>query len=127
MSTNAPNDQWHMTTERATERGVAPEIRVKGSERLHVLENARDNILLHLVQEPVVTVSAPESVKVTEANPVAAHIVSTAPEAAPVVTAEISPATLDPTNVEAIRAQVADLADQSQSAQSARDEYGIAA
>lgn len=114
-------------TEPHPERLAANEIRIKGGERLHNVNEARNYLAMQVV-EPTVSVTSTPQVSNIEANPpVAQHIVSNTSEVTPDVTASENPTpvvTADQSTVEEIRAQVAQLAD-TPDAQIARDEYGI--
>lgn len=126
MITTQPSD-YQPQTEQALQRAAAGEVRTRVGERLSDVYQAQQYLQMH-AEKPDPVVTSTDQAVVTEANPpVAQHIVSAVSEVAPVtVEAAATPdAQLDPTNVEAIRAHVAVLADNSPTAQSERDKYGI--
>lgn len=118
-------------TEPHPERLAASEIRTKAGQRLHDVHEAKNYLAMHFV-EPVVSVTSTAQVSNIEASPpVVQHIVNNVSEVTPVTESSDTPTTtpvsdvaIAPGDVEAIRAQVAALAD-TPNAQIARDEYGI--
>ncbi len=131
MTTTLHTNDDNPATEQGLERRlVASEIRRQSAERLHDVDQARQYIFAQATEIPTATVLATDQAPSIEPNPaVASHIVSAAAtvetSALQSGTSEASVNPIDPTNVDAIRANVAALANQSPSAQSARDEYGI--